>query len=120
MSITIENHPYIGQIERHEFTELGKGIYRLTLHYGFMELVNIPEALATANQKKIFPFILDVDEATFLVEIAQISATRRQTTLLFFWQEKLFAFLMRNAALDIEFFQLPYNRTVAIGTYCEI
>lgn len=120
VSITIENHPYISQIDRHEFTKLGKGIYRLTLHYGFMELIDIPEALSTANKKKIFPFTLDVDQATFLVEIAQVTATRRKRTLLFFWQEKLFAFLMRNAALDIEFFQLPYNRTVAIGTYCEI
>ncbi|MFZ2314766.1 MAG: KUP/HAK/KT family potassium transporter [Gammaproteobacteria bacterium] len=120
VSITIGNHPYIPQAERHELTKLGKGIYRLTLHYGFKDLIDIPEALSSANKKKIFPFTLDVDQATFLVEIAQITATRRKQTLLFFWQEKLFAFLMRNAALDIEFFQLPYNRTVAIGTYCEI
>lgn len=120
VSITIENHPYIFQTERHELTKLGKGIYRLTLHYGFMELIDIPEALSAANNKKIFPFKLDVGQATYLVEITQINATRRKKTLLFFWQEKLFAYLMRNAALDIEFFRLPYNRTVAIGTYCEI
>jgi KUP system potassium uptake protein len=120
VSIVIENHPYIPPVERHELIKLGKGIYRLTLHYGFMDLIDIPEALSTANKKKIFPFMLDVDEATFLIEIAQITATRRKKTLLFFWQEKLFAFLMRNAALDIEFLRLPYNRTVAVGTYCEI
>lgn len=120
VSIAIENHPYISQTERHELTKLGKGIFRLILHYGFMDLIDIPEALSIANKKKIFPFSLDVGQATFLIEIAQISATRRKRTLLFFWQEKLFAFLMRNAALDIEFYHLPYNRTVAIGTYCEI
>ncbi len=120
VSVAIMNHPYISTAERHELTKLVKGIYRLTLHYGFMEFIDIPKALAIANNKKIFPFILDVDQATFLIEIAQISATRRERTLFFFWQEKLFVFLMRNSALDIEFFKLPYNRTVAIGTYCEI
>lgn len=120
VSISIENHPYISQAERHEFTQLRKGVCRLVLHFGFMDLIDIPEALSIANRKKIFPFTLDVDQATFLVEIAQISPTRRKRTLLFFWQEKLFAFLMRNSALEIEFYHLPYNRTVAIGTYCEI
>lgn len=120
VSTTVENHPYITDDERFEFTQLGKGLYRLTLHYGFMQLMDIPQTLATAVNKNVFPFKLDVEEATYLVEITHISATRRKATLLFFWQEKLFAFLMRNAALDIEFFKLPYNRTIAIGTYCEI
>lgn len=120
VSIAIENHPYISQTERYELSKLGKGICRLILHYGFMDSIDIPEALSIADKKKIFPFLLDVNQATFLVEIAQISPTRRKRTLSFFWQEKLFAFLMRNAALDIEFYHLPFNRTVAIGTYCEI
>lgn len=119
-SITIENHPYIAEANRYEITHSGKGVFRLILHYGFMDSIHIPKALASAVKENIFPFTLDMDEATFLIEIPQISPTRRERTLTFFWQEKLFAFLMRNAVLDIEFYQLPYNRTVAIGTYCEI
>lgn len=120
VSITIESYPYISQEERYELIKLSKGIHRLFLHYGFMELIDIPKALSIANKNNLFPFMLNVQQATFLVEMPQISVTRRKQTLLFFWQEKLFAFLMRNAVLDIEFLHLPYNRTVAIGTYCEI
>lgn len=120
VSVTVEGHPYVAKSQRYELSKLGKDIYRLTLHFGFMDEINLPESLSTASRMKIFPFSLDVSQATFLVEIPSVIATRRKRTLLFFWQEKLFAFLMRNAAIDIEFFQLPYNRTIAIGTYCEI
>jgi KUP system potassium uptake protein len=51
--------------------------------------------------------------------MTNIAATERKSTLRFFWQEKLFAFLMRNSTVDIEFYHLPYNRTIAIGNYCE-
>jgi KUP system potassium uptake protein len=120
VSIKIENHPFIKNDNRYEFTMLSKGISRLILHYGFMDTIDIPHALFLANNDHVFPFTLDVSNASYLVEIAQVSPTKRKRTLMFFWQEKLFAYLMRNAALDIEFFNLPYNRTVAIGTYCEI
>ncbi|RYW69663.1 hypothetical protein D7291_12225, partial [Legionella pneumophila] len=60
------------------------------------------------------------DTATFMVEIPNIMASKEKRSLSFYWQEKLFAFLMRNysANLNIEFYKLPYNRTIAIGTYC--
>lgn len=120
VSITVENHPYVLKGQRYELIQLGNDIYRLILNFGFMDEINIPNTLSSANAINLFPFKLDVAQATFLVEIPSVVATRRKRTLLFFWQEKLFAFLMRNAAIDIEFFQLPYNRTIAIGTYCEI
>ncbi|MBX9638288.1 MAG: hypothetical protein K2X97_00735, partial [Mycobacteriaceae bacterium] len=63
---------------------------------------------------------LNVDAATYIVEIPNIVATKKKRSLLFNFQEKLFAFLMRNysANINIEFYNLPYNKTLAIGTYC--
>lgn len=120
VSIKIQNYPFVSLVERYHLTSLGKGIYRLEMHYGFTQLIDIPDALEKAEQLKVFPFYLDLDEVNYLVEITHISVTEHKHTLFFSWQEKLFAFLMRNAALDIEFLHLPYNRTIAMGTYCEI
>ena len=69
--------------------------------------------------------ILDLDLLAFgsdIIEIPNVLASREKHTLWFYWQEKLFAFLVRNysANFNIEFYQLPYDRTVAIGTYCLI
>lgn len=120
VSIAIENYPYVTEKNRFELTEVTKGIYNLILHYGFMQTINIPSTLAAGEKIKVFPFTLDVNKATFLVEIINIAMTKQKVPRLYFWQKKLFGFLLRNSSMEIEFFKLPYNRTIAIGTYCEI
>lgn len=119
VNIKIANVPYVGREERYELKQLSPQIYNMIIHVGFMQLINIPYTLSVAKKCDIFPFELDLKSATYLVEITHISATERKATLQFYWQEKLFAFLMRNSTLDIEFYHLPYNRTIAIGSYCE-
>jgi KUP system potassium uptake protein len=120
VSIMIETRPSVPTNERYKLTAVGKNIYRIVLHYGFTEIINIPEALEKADRLKIFPFYVDVEQVNYLVEITHIIVSRSKRTLFFNWQEQLFSFLMRNAVLDIEFLHLPYNRTTAMGTYCEI
>lgn len=119
-SIIVENDPYISRKKRFELTQLSPHIYRLMLHVGFMQLIDIPKELAHAARDNVFHFDIDLNHAAYLVQITNISPTLRKRTLPFFWQEKLFAFLMRNSTLDIEFYHLPYERTIAIGNYCEI
>lgn len=120
VSVVVDDHPYVFGKKHFELKKMMEGIYRLNLHYGFMQPINVPRTLAMGVDMKIFPFSLNVKQATFLVEIVNITMTKRKYPRLFYWQKKLFAFLLRNSALDIEFFKLPYNRTIAIGTYCEI
>ncbi|MDB6097194.1 MAG: transporter [Francisellaceae bacterium] len=120
LSVVIKNQPYIEKKERFKLTEYRKGISQLVLHYGFMDLIDIPQTLMVAQKMDIFSYSFDIEQATFLLENLNVKATIRKKSLPFFWQEKLFAFLMRNAAFDIDFFGLPYQRTLSIGTYFEI
>lgn len=116
----VENIPYVHYSQRYEIVCLDEKVCKLTLHYGFMETVSIPRALEKACDKDLLPFKLNIEHATYMVEIPNVMASKSKKSLSFFWQEKLFAFLMRNysANLNIEFYKLPYNRTIAIGTYC--
>ena len=119
INYTVENVPYVSSADRFCVSCLNETICELTLHYGFMDTVSIPQALYNANDRGLLPFPVDVDNAMYFIEISNVVASREQQTMWFFWQEKLFSFLVRNysANLNIEFYQLPYNRTVAIGTY---
>lgn len=119
VSLVTTNDPYVPTDNRYVLEQLNPHIYSLTIYVGFMQLIDIPATLGIAKRKNIFPFELDLKSVTYMIEITHISATERKTTLTFYWQEKLFAFLMRNSTLDIEFYHLPYNRTIAIGSYCE-
>ena len=119
VNYTVENVPYVSSDERFHVKCLKDNICEITLHYGFMDTVSVPQALYVANDRGLLPFPVNVDAATYLIEIPNIIASRKQETMWFFWQEKLFAFLVRNysANLNIEFYQVPFNRTIAIGTY---
>ncbi len=119
VNYNVKNIPHVNSDHRFELCCLERNVYQLTLHYGFMDFISIPQALYVVNEQKILPFPVDVDTATYLIEIPNVVASRKKKTLWFYWQEKLFAFLIRNysANFNIEFYQLPYNRTIAIGTY---
>ena len=119
VNYSVENIPYVESVDRFQVTCLSGNVCELTLHYGFMDTVSIPQALYVANDRKLLPFPVDIEKATYMLEIPNVVASRQLKSLRFFWQEKLFAFLVRNysANLNIEFYQLPFNRTVAIGTY---
>ncbi len=122
LNYIVENKPYVKSGERFEVTTLGDKICQLTLHYGFMDHISVPHELKLVNKMNLLPFEINVNAATYLVEIPNILASNKKKSLVFYWQEKVFAFLMRNysANLNIEFYNLPYNRTIAIGTYCVI
>lgn len=119
LNYLVQNIPYVSWDNRFQITHLNDNICELTLQYGFMDTVSVPLALSIANERGLLPFLIDVDTTTYMLEIPNVVASRELKTLWFFWQEKLFAFLVRNysANLNIEFYQLPFDRTIAIGTY---
>lgn len=119
LNYNVENVPYVPIEERFELNCMKENICELTLHYGFMDTVSIPRALQAANERKTLPFPVNIEKTTYLIEIPNVVASKKQKTLWFYWQERLFSFLVRNysANLNIEFYQVPYNKTIAIGTY---
>ncbi len=120
VSYIVDNIPHVHFSQRYEISCMDERVCKLTIHYGFMENISIPRALERASKKNLLPFKLNIDHATYMVEIPNVMASKSKRSLAFYYQEKLFAFLMRNysANLNIEFYKLPYNRTIAIGTYC--
>lgn len=116
----VDTVPYLDKSKRYEIISLDERATKITLHYGFMETISIPYALGKIVKKNLLPFELNIEHATYLVEMSNVFASRTKRTMRFFWQEKLFVFLMRNysANVNIEFFQLPHNKTIGIGSYC--
>lgn len=123
LNYAVENIPHVHYSRRFEVQYLADRVCKMTLHYGFMDQISVPNALDMANAKGILPFVVNVHTATYMVEIPNVIPSKeKKDSNMFYWQEKVFAFLVRNysANLNIEFYKLPYNRTIAIGTYCLI
>lgn len=114
-----ENIPYIPMDQRLKVNLLKSNICEVTLCYGFMDDVSIPRDLKYANEHHLLPFNIHPERLVYFIEIPNVVASREKKTLWFHWQEQLFAFLVRNysANMDIEFYKLPFNHTIAMGTY---
>jgi KUP system potassium uptake protein len=118
LGVVIDDHPYVPLRKRFEIEEKAEGFYFLTIHYGFTEDINLPDILQNLSQNASLPFQLDdVDTMSFFIEIIGLELSRSSGGNMPYWQKTLFAFMLKNALPDIQFYHLPYNRTVAIGTY---
>ena len=116
LTVQIADIPYVDEEERFKITSLGDGFYRVVLHYGFMEETDVPAALNKLDNICGGPFEM-MQTSFFLSRQTLLTAEKPGMAI---WREKLFAWMMRNAATPMEFFRLPTNRVVELGSQVEI
>jgi KUP system potassium uptake protein len=115
VTVLIENTPYLTDEHRIETSEIDPGFYRIVLHYGFMEQIDIPGILSQADVGG--GRFRSMDTSFYLSRQTLIPSERPGMAL---WREHLFAWMVRNAETAMEFFQLPPNRVVELGAQVEI
>ncbi|HEX2804486.1 MAG TPA: KUP/HAK/KT family potassium transporter, partial [Sphingomicrobium sp.] len=115
VTIRIEDVPFIHTGERAAVKDYGSGFYRIILRHGFMEEIDVPAALAKV--KGVGPTCKTMDTSFFLARQTLLPAARPAMPL---WREKLFAWMLRNAQSAMEFFKLPPNRVIELGSQVEI
>jgi len=115
LTVKIEDVPYVDPIKRIWFEDLEAGFFRLVVRYGFMEEPDVPAALALATECGAKFKMMDT--SFFLARQTLIASARPGMAI---WREKLFAWMLRNAESAMEFFRLPTNRVVELGSQVEI
>jgi KUP system potassium uptake protein len=115
LTVQVPDEPYVPPNARASVAHLGKGIHHVILRYGFMEQPDVPRDLAPLADRGV-PF--DPMRTSYFVGRNSFVAASRP--LLPRWQEKLFLVLARVASNAGDFFQLPANRVVELGSRIEI
>jgi KUP system potassium uptake protein len=115
LTVRIEDVPYVEEQKTFHLEELGQGFYRLIVRYGFMQETNVPAALARIDN--CGPTFKMMDTSFFLARQTLITSPKPGMAV---WREKLFAWMLRNAESAMEFFNLPPNRVVELGSQVEI
>ena len=115
LTVVIDEVPYVDSEDRVEIKELGQGFYRMIVRYGFMQETNIPVVLKSVES--CGPQFKMMDTSFFLARQTLIASERPGMAI---WREKLFAWMLRNAETAMEFFKLPTNRVVELGSQVEI
>jgi KUP system potassium uptake protein len=116
LSVQTKEVPRVPKSERIVVEELEMGIVRVEVAYGFTQDPHIPAALASADAKGLLDF--KPMETTYFLGRERLIAVKQSTMKR--WRARLFATLSRNSAGATDFFQLPPNRVVELGTQLEI
>lgn len=115
LTIKIANVPFVDPTRRCKMEDLGQGFHRMILKYGFMEEPNVPAALSDVTS--CGPAFKMMDTSFFLARQTLLPSSRPGMAI---WREHLFSWMLRNAESAMEFFRLPTNRVVELGSQVEI
>ncbi|GMN02839.1 potassium transporter Kup [Erythrobacter sp. MTPC3] len=115
LTVDIQDVPYVDPDARCEYTDMGDGFYRAVLHYGFMEETNVPLGLKKMER---CGGEFDMMQTSFFLSRQTLLASDKPGMPI--WREKIFAWLLRNSASAMDFFKLPTNRVVELGSQVEI
>jgi KUP system potassium uptake protein len=115
--VTVKQHevPWIGFDKRSEMEPLGRDCWQVTLHFGFKNEPDVPEALALLHNRS---FELDDMETSYFLSRDIVIPTIGSG--MSGWREKLFAGMHRNASAAADYLSLPTNRVVELGSKVEI
>jgi KUP system potassium uptake protein len=112
--LTVENVgvPEVAPQDRVTLVRKGQGVVHVTLRYGFMEMPDVPRALASTD--------LRLDPARTSYYLGRETLLTHGPSKMARWRKWLFAFISRNARPATSYFALPPNRVVELGQQIDL
>jgi KUP system potassium uptake protein len=116
MTVEFLDVPRVTDAERVRVEELHKDCFRVRAKYGFMEQPDAIRALDAARSKGLASELGDTSFFTSRETIVPVVGREGMAL----WRERLFAAMARNAGSISDYFNIPANRTVELGTRIEM
>jgi KUP system potassium uptake protein len=113
LTVTFCDRPYVPDSERLQLEALVPGFWRLTLTYGFMDQPDVPAALQLCDAKGLHT---EPAETSYFLSRETLVPRAGMTH----WREALFATMSRNASSAADYFRLPGNAVVELGTKVQL
>ncbi len=115
LNVVVTDVPYEEDADRLTITPLSDGFHTIVIRYGFQEQPDIPRALRLAREKGM---AFDMADTSFFMSREFFIPSPRPEMPR--WQEWLFILQSNNALSATEFFRIPANRAVELGSHLEI
>jgi len=115
LTVHMIEEPYVSEAEQVKVTDLGHQCYQLNIYYGFKDEPDIPRALQQCECLGL-PFEM-METSFFIARQTVISAPGQGMAT---WREHLFVAMSRNARGAADYYQIPPNRVIELGTQVEI
>jgi KUP system potassium uptake protein len=111
LTIKTEDTPRVPRHERIEIERVADTFIRVIAHYGFMESPSVPKILELCRRKDLN---VDISATSFFLSRRSLKTTLKSEMPR--WQERLFIWLAGRAEDATEYFRIPSDRVVEVGT----
>ena len=111
LTVEVAETPRVNDDYRVRIEPLNDDFKKLIVTYGFMESPNLPKALALCRKQGLK---FDIMATSFFLGRRSVVPSAQSGMPL--WQDKVFIFLMKNAANPTDFYKIPPGRVVELGT----
>jgi KUP system potassium uptake protein len=115
LTVVTRNVPWVPASERIVVEPLGRGFYRLRVDFGFMDRPDVSAVLDLCKDRGL---AFDLMQTTFFLSRTTVIPARREGMAL--WRERLFAAMARNARTAADYYNIPTNCVIELGTKIEI
>jgi KUP system potassium uptake protein len=115
LTVHIREEPYVPESEQVEVVALGHNCFQLNVIYGFKDEADIPDILRLCALKHMSFEMMET--SFFIARQTVISVPGSGMTP---WREHLFVLMQRNARTAADYYQIPANRVIELGTQVEI
>ncbi len=116
LTVEVGDEPVVGAKRRIELERLKHGFWKMTLRYGFMQKPDVAYDLSTTS-RRVLEF--DLMTTSFFLSRQTVVLSGRGSGLAL-WGDRLFAALSRNAGSAADYFNLPANRVIELGTKLQL
>jgi KUP system potassium uptake protein len=117
LTVEIRDMPWVPFEDRVKLERLGHGCWRMRVRYGFMNRPDITRALELAGQLGLE---FEPMETSFFLSRQLIVPTEGEDSGMAFWRERMFAAMARNSENITDYFNIPANRVIELGTRVQI
>jgi KUP system potassium uptake protein len=111
LTIKTEDVPRVPRHERIKIDRVADTFIRVVAHYGFMETPSVPWIIDQCRRKDLN---IDIAATSFFLSRRSLKTTMKSEMPR--WQERLFIWLAGRAEDATEYFRIPIDRVVEVGT----
>jgi hypothetical protein len=117
LTVEIRDVPWVTFEERVKVQRMGQGCWRVNVRFGFMNRPDVMRALEVCGALGLE---FDMMQTSFFLSRQQVVPSPRGGSTMARWRERMFAAMARNAGNITDYFNIPTNRVIELGTRVEI
>jgi KUP system potassium uptake protein len=118
LTVEVKDVPWVPFGERVSIESLGHDCWRLLLYFGFKNQPDVSQALTELCRERGLEF--DMMQTSFFLSRETVIPVAGIGDGMALWRERMFAAMARNAGSAVEYFNIPPNRVIELGTQIEI